>query len=33
LPADWQGHFGYPVLVAETFVDPQRFRGTCYKAA
>jgi hypothetical protein len=33
LPADWQEHFGYPVLVAETFVDPQRFRGTCYKVA
>ena len=33
LPADWQEHFGYPVLAVETFVDPQRFRGTCYKAA
>jgi Druantia protein DruA/DDE_Tnp_1-associated len=33
LPGDWQEHFGYPVLVAETFVDPQRFKGTCYKAA
>lgn len=33
LPTDWQEHFGYPVLVAETFVDPQQFRGTCYKAA
>ena len=33
LPTDWQEHFGYPVRVAETFVDPQRFRGTCYKAA
>jgi hypothetical protein len=33
LPQDWQEHFGYPVRVAETFVDPQRFRGTCYKAA
>ncbi len=33
LPRDWQEHFGYPVQVAETFVDPQRFRGTCYKAA
>ena len=33
LPQDWQKHFGYPVRVAETFVDPQRFRGTCYKAA
>ena len=33
LPRDWQEHFGYPAQVAETFVDPQRFRGTCYKAA
>jgi hypothetical protein len=33
LPQDWQEHFGYPVLVMETFVDPDRFRGTCYKAA
>jgi hypothetical protein len=33
LAADWQQQFGYPVLAVETFVDPQRFRGTCYKAA
>jgi len=33
LPRDWQEHFGYPVQVVETFVDPQRFHGTCYKAA
>ena len=33
LAEDWQEHFGYPVLVVETFVDPQHFRGTCYKAA
>lgn len=33
LPQDWQQHFGYPVQVVEAFVDPQRFRGTCYKAA
>jgi hypothetical protein len=33
LPQDWQEHFGYPVQVLETFVDPQRFRGTCYKVA
>jgi hypothetical protein len=33
LPRDWQEHFGHPVLVVETFVDPQRFKGTCYKAA
>jgi len=33
LPAEWQCVYGHPVLVAETFVDPQRFRGTCYRAA
>lgn len=33
LPKDWQQRYGYPVLAVETFVDPQRFRGTCYKAA
>jgi hypothetical protein len=33
LPEDWQNQFGHPVLWAETFVDPQRFRGTCYQAA
>ena len=25
LPQDWQAHFGYPVQVVETFVDPERF--------
>lgn len=33
LAQDWRKHFGHPVLLAETFVDPQRFRGTCYQAA
>jgi len=33
LAQDWQNHFGHPVLLVETFVDPQRFRGTCYRAA
>jgi hypothetical protein len=33
LALDWQEHFGHPVLAVETFVDPQRFKGTCYKAA
>jgi hypothetical protein len=33
LAADWQEHFGHPVLVVETFVDPQRFAGTVYRAA
>lgn len=33
LPEDWNRHFGHPVLLVETFVDPQRFRGTCYQSA
>jgi predicted transposase YbfD/YdcC len=31
--ADWEWAHGHPVLLAETFVDPARFRGTCYQAA
>ncbi len=30
---DWEKHFGYPLLLLETFVDPQRFHGTIYRAA
>jgi len=30
---DWQGVYGHPVYFLETFVDPERFRGTCYRAA
>jgi hypothetical protein len=33
LPRDWEGVYGYPVHFLETFVDPARFRGTCYRAA
>lgn len=33
LAEDWQAAFGHPVLAVETFVDPQRFRATCYRAA
>jgi hypothetical protein len=29
---DWHGNFGHPVVLLETFVDPQHFRGTVYKA-
>lgn len=32
LAHDWQQSYGHPVLVAESFVDSQLFRGTCYKA-
>lgn len=30
---DWQQLYGHPVHLLETFVDPERFRGTCYRAA
>jgi hypothetical protein len=33
LSGDWQQVYGHPILVAETFVDPARFAGTCYRAA
>lgn len=33
LSADWQGMYGHPIYFIETFIDPQRFRGTCYRAA
>ena len=33
LPRDWQQRYATPLLLVETFVDPQRFRGTCYHAA
>jgi len=33
LSSDWQETFGHPVLLLETFVDPQYFRGTVYRAA
>ena len=33
LSQDWEGIYGHPVYFAETFIDPARFRGTCYRAA
>jgi hypothetical protein len=33
LLGDWEIHYGYRPLVAETFVDPELFRGSCYRAA
>jgi hypothetical protein len=30
---DWQRTYGHPLYFLETFVDPERFRGTCYRAA
>jgi hypothetical protein len=31
--ADWQQLYKHPVYYLETFVDQERFRGTCYRAA
>ena len=33
LPGDWERMYSHPVYFAETFIDPGRFRGTCYRAA
>jgi hypothetical protein len=33
LSADWKCMYGHPIYFLETFVDPERFRGTCYRAA
>ena len=30
---DWRRTYGYEPLLLETFVDPARFSGTCYRAA
>lgn len=30
---DWEKAYGHPIVGLETFVDPQRFQGTCYRAA
>ena len=33
LSGDWQARWGHALELAETFVDPQRYRGTAYLAA
>jgi len=33
LPQHWQEVYGHSVHYLETFIDPARFRGTCYRAA
>lgn len=30
---DWERIYGHPVYYLETFIDPERSRGTCYLAA
>jgi len=33
LSTDWDERYGHPILLAETFVDMNRFRGICYRAS
>lgn len=33
LSQDWEALYGHAIYFLETFVDPERFRGTCYRAA
>ena len=33
IAADWQRKYGHPLYLLETFVETQRFAGTCYRAA
>jgi len=30
---DWERIYGHPIFLLETFIDPERFGGTCYRAA
>ena len=32
LNADWQAHWGHPVVLVESYVDESKYRGTCYRA-
>ena len=31
ISADWEARYAHPLYLLETFVDPERFRGTCYR--
>jgi hypothetical protein len=33
VPRDWQLLYAHPIYWLETFIDPARFKGTCYRAA
>jgi hypothetical protein len=33
LSEQWEGLYNHPIRLLETFIDPTRFRGTCYRAA
>ena len=31
--ADWERVYSHPIYFLETFIDTEKFKGTCYKAA
>ena len=33
LASDWQERWGHPLALAESFVDPQLYRGTAYEVS
>lgn len=33
ISADWQSVYAHPIYLLETFIDPERFKGICYRAA
>jgi len=33
LDAQWRARYGYAPVLAESFTDPERFKGTCYRAS
>ena len=33
VPGDWEKMYRHPVYYLETFIDKEKFSGTCYKAA
>jgi hypothetical protein len=33
ISSDWQKLYHHPIHLLETFIDPERFKGTCYRAA
>jgi len=33
VPRDWRRQYAHPIYWLETFIDPARFHGTCYRAA
>jgi hypothetical protein len=33
VPTDWKAHYNHTIFFLETFVEPERYKGTCYRAS